>query len=351
MKKTKAAIIAGSILGTVALYALFHSRQMGLCEIHCAREINQYQDLFFFFPIILVFSVTASLSPERVFTAWWEFARIAIPFILAITFIISLELHHHPGGWMNLDEAFDLAGFLFLYALFTLGSMIQIVRGYYGLGFGRNISILVPVAFLIVSDGLYLTYYFLEAGGHIIFCHEMVFSPAYSVCRESIESYYPPILILSVTTAILGFVSLLFIILNLISNNVSFRKFTKYFWTIAIILSLLGCIPIKYCLGFLGCTDIFLVVFIFPLCIWIYVVVALWTRFYYPIWKILVAAVIISFILAKGQMFAMDILESIASHDSRLDQAPVFNFNKRDCSKFWFEKYKERCEDENKKRR
>ncbi len=126
----KKVILLPSLVGTLLLYFLFNTRELGLCNIYCGSGINNYQDIFIFFPVILFFSlVTYKLKPE-VFIAWWRFARLAIPAVFVGLFIISLELHHNPGGWFNFDEAKDMFMYFVIYGIFVIGSFIQIYRGY-----------------------------------------------------------------------------------------------------------------------------------------------------------------------------------------------------------------------------
>lgn len=127
MKKT---ILLGSIIGCIILYALFNTRTLGLCDINCGDWIDKTQNNFLFFPILLSFSlITYKMKPE-VFRYWWRFSRIAIPIILAISILINLQFHHTSGGLFNLDNIFDLPILFTMYAIFIVGSLIQIYRGY-----------------------------------------------------------------------------------------------------------------------------------------------------------------------------------------------------------------------------
>lgn len=67
--------------------------------------------------------------PYRVYQKWWKFARIAIPLILIISTLINLGFHHNPGGFMNMDDMFDIPAHILLYTIFVVGSVVQIVRG------------------------------------------------------------------------------------------------------------------------------------------------------------------------------------------------------------------------------
>ena len=126
----KKIIISVSTLGVMVLYSLFHTRELGICDIYCGSGINKYQGIFLIFPFILFFSLVTYKMKESVFIAWWKFAQIAIPVIFIASFIISLGLHHNPGGFFNTDNEVDLVGYFILYSIFTIGSLLQIYRGF-----------------------------------------------------------------------------------------------------------------------------------------------------------------------------------------------------------------------------
>jgi hypothetical protein len=78
----------------------------------------------------LVISAILLFLPIKICTSWWKFARIAIPVIFVLSTLINLQLHHNSGGFMNLDNIFDIPALILMYSIFTIGSLIQIVRGY-----------------------------------------------------------------------------------------------------------------------------------------------------------------------------------------------------------------------------
>lgn len=126
----KKIIFGASIFGTLILYSFFHTRELGICELYCGSAIDKYQDIFFIFPIVFLFSLITFRLRESVFLAWWKFARLAIPLIFITSFIISLELHHNSGGFFNMDDSIDLVYYFIMYGVFVLGSLVQIYRGY-----------------------------------------------------------------------------------------------------------------------------------------------------------------------------------------------------------------------------
>jgi hypothetical protein len=124
----KRKVIVLSFLGTVILYVLFNSRSTGLCEIYCGDAIDRYQNVFLFFPLILLFSLITYKTPQATFEKWWAFSRYAIPVVFVITILINSGIHHNPYG--QLQNIFDLPIIISTYMLYILGSLIQIVRGY-----------------------------------------------------------------------------------------------------------------------------------------------------------------------------------------------------------------------------
>ncbi len=94
----------------------------------CLFMSETAHNLSILFPFILLFSLI-TFKRESAFTAWWKFARIAAPAIFLVSFLISLELHHRPGGWFNIDNEIDLVIHFVMYAVFVIGSVVQIFRG------------------------------------------------------------------------------------------------------------------------------------------------------------------------------------------------------------------------------
>jgi len=124
----KQSLLIFSAVGSVILYLLFNTRDTGLCNIYCGPAIDQFQNIFLFFPIIFIIVLTTSKLDEQVFVYWWKFARWAIPIIFILSIIINLELHHSPTGqWQDM---FDLPALLVMYAAFIIVSVGQIYRGY-----------------------------------------------------------------------------------------------------------------------------------------------------------------------------------------------------------------------------
>ena len=127
--KKRSLILLLALLGSLISYALFHSRETGLCSFYCGDFINKIQLAFLFSFVILVFSLITYKLPARVFSAWWQFAKFAIPVVLCVSLLVNMGiLHSSFGAWQNM---LDVPVIILLYLLFILGSLIQIIRGYY----------------------------------------------------------------------------------------------------------------------------------------------------------------------------------------------------------------------------
>ena len=122
------------ILGLL-LFLDYYSIQDLCVGPSCRSVLNAVFFGWFVFSIIsLVFYISVSILPKKYFVSWWKFARFAIPLIFIVITIINLQLHHTPGGWMNMDHAFDRLFTWMIFILFTLGALSQIIRGYWSKG-------------------------------------------------------------------------------------------------------------------------------------------------------------------------------------------------------------------------
>jgi len=129
--KNKSIILGLSFLFSLILFLIKYTVfSLFLKDILGRQWLEITFNTLFFMPIIFFFSFLTYKLPNRVFTYWWKFARLAIPAVFFLVILINLRLHHTPGGWMNLDNEIDLLMIYLIYGLFTLGSVIQIVRGF-----------------------------------------------------------------------------------------------------------------------------------------------------------------------------------------------------------------------------
>ncbi len=130
--KNKSIILGLSFLFSLILFLIKYTVfSIFLKDILGRQWLEITFNTLFFMPIIFFFSFLTYKLPNRVFTYWWKFARLAIPAVFFLVILINLRLHHTPGGWMNLDNEIDLLMIYLIYGLFTLGSVIQIVRGFW----------------------------------------------------------------------------------------------------------------------------------------------------------------------------------------------------------------------------
>ncbi|PIW97052.1 hypothetical protein COZ82_01660 [Candidatus Kaiserbacteria bacterium CG_4_8_14_3_um_filter_38_9] len=134
MKNKKNILLAFSILLFLFFFLFKNSVNLDLCQQSdyiCRAYFNKLERFISPSILLLFFSFLTYKLPNRVFTYWWKFARLAIPAVFFLVILINLRLHHTPGGWMNLDNEIDLLMIYLIYGLFTLGSVIQIVRGFW----------------------------------------------------------------------------------------------------------------------------------------------------------------------------------------------------------------------------
>lgn len=124
----KNSVVTVSVLGSLLAYLMFEANIVEICDIYCSEATGHYHRTFIFFYFLLFFSLITYFAPEKVFQNWWRFARIAVPVVLILAFIINLELHHNPNGQMQ--NMFDAPALGMLYLIFTIGSVVQIIRGY-----------------------------------------------------------------------------------------------------------------------------------------------------------------------------------------------------------------------------
>lgn len=126
----KKIILLGSLMLSLSIFMLSNFNA-GFCYnvLGACKDItNILAQIFLIFPLTLLFSLTTYFMPTRVFNAWWRFARVAIPIILVLTFLINSGVHHAPHG--DFQNIFDIPIIIALYSIFFIGSLIQIFRGW-----------------------------------------------------------------------------------------------------------------------------------------------------------------------------------------------------------------------------
>ena len=125
----KKVVFLVSLIGVLALIFIRYSDFVNSDGVNY-RFVELLHNVLLFFPITFLFSLATYRLPPLVFTSWWKFARIAIPAILIISTIINLRLHHTSHGFFSMDNMFDIPALITLYAVFVLGSIVQVYRGY-----------------------------------------------------------------------------------------------------------------------------------------------------------------------------------------------------------------------------
>jgi hypothetical protein len=116
---------------TFALFDYISILRSEYCSVTCLHNFDGIG--FYWFTVLgtsFVLSLLTFLISNVVHAAWWKFARITIPGVLLGSWLISLGLHHNPGGFFNMDNYYDLVGLAILYLIFVIGSIVQIYRGY-----------------------------------------------------------------------------------------------------------------------------------------------------------------------------------------------------------------------------
>lgn len=127
----KKIILIISVLGSLFALTAKNSVALGICDksaYACRVMSDKLEHSGYFFVPVLLFSLITYFAPERVFASWWKFARIAVPAIFIPVLLINLELHHGPQ--VEMPALFDIPALIFLYGVFTLGSIWQIWKGW-----------------------------------------------------------------------------------------------------------------------------------------------------------------------------------------------------------------------------
>jgi len=120
-------------------------------------------NLLLIFPVVLFFSLLTFKLPDRLYQSWVDFAQLAIPLACFTVLLISFGFFYQPapgsGGWLpSLNQIVNVFFIILTLFLFTLGSLIQIYRGYIhssgGLvklfGFLLGLGVAIPVITLYV---------------------------------------------------------------------------------------------------------------------------------------------------------------------------------------------------------
>ena len=121
-----------SVFGSGLIFLFRYSVDIGLClqsDYICRGTYDVLERTCYFFILVLFFSLVTYKLPSQIFTKWWKFAKVIIPLVLVSSFLINKGiLHSSSGTW---QEILDWPVNFLMYLLFILGSLIQIIRGYY----------------------------------------------------------------------------------------------------------------------------------------------------------------------------------------------------------------------------
>jgi hypothetical protein len=129
-KKLLVLIIAAT--GTLFLLIMRYTEFVEYCDNvflkNCLGNFEFVHNVLLFAPVVLFFSLLTYKMRDSVFTYWWKFARVGVPITLLIVTVVNLELHHNPAGEMQ--GILDVPFLFLVNAIFIIGSLIQIYRGY-----------------------------------------------------------------------------------------------------------------------------------------------------------------------------------------------------------------------------
>lgn len=129
--KLKKIILLGSLVGTATIFILKNPVELTFCletEYLCRMKYGIAEETFYIFPIVLLFSVITYNLSGLVFYEWFKFARITVPILVLASLLQSFSIYY-PQGFRLID--LDSLLIPFLYTFFILGSIMQILRGYY----------------------------------------------------------------------------------------------------------------------------------------------------------------------------------------------------------------------------
>jgi|GEM_PF-1785284 hypothetical protein len=127
----KIIVLLLSIIGTIGVYLTRHSVPLEFClatDIDCRNVYDSLENILYFVPLVLVFSLITYGLPLRVFNSWLKFLLVWGSLTLLVTTLIHT-------GYILADGDIYSNGLntlitLVMYGIFVIGSIITIVRGY-----------------------------------------------------------------------------------------------------------------------------------------------------------------------------------------------------------------------------
>jgi cell division protein FtsW (lipid II flippase) len=126
----KIIVLLLSIIGTVSVYLTRNSVPLEFClatDKDCRNVYDSLENILYFVPLVLVFSLITYWLPVRVFNSWLKFLLVWGSLTLLVTTLI------HTGYLLPDRDVYSnglktLITFL-MYGIFVIGSIITIVRG------------------------------------------------------------------------------------------------------------------------------------------------------------------------------------------------------------------------------
>jgi len=160
----KYSLLAISFIGSALLLVILYTDYgTTLQDLVNWRVLEMGFNLLLIFPVVFFFSLLTFKLPDRIYRSWVDFAQLAIPLACFTIILVSLGFFYQPtpgsGGWLpSLNQIVNVFFITCTLFLFTLGSLIQIYRGYIhstgGLvklfGFLLGLGIAIPAITLYV---------------------------------------------------------------------------------------------------------------------------------------------------------------------------------------------------------
>jgi hypothetical protein len=119
-----------SIFASLLFLLTRYSVQLGLCEESnrdCRVFFDHLENIFYFFPILLLFSLITYSLPERAFKAWLKFTIVWVPVVLVSTAYVRFT-YTGSGGFFDTPDFIILPVTIATYSIYVLGSIIAIIR-------------------------------------------------------------------------------------------------------------------------------------------------------------------------------------------------------------------------------
>ncbi len=128
-------VIGLSLLGTLIALVSRNSVSFGLCDapqIDCRTTYDTIEHIFYFFPLVLMLCLI-TLRSHTSFQYWWRFAKYALPISFLLVAAVNFGvLRDDSASYIgDIDALFEFVALGLVYGVFTLGSLIQIFRGYW----------------------------------------------------------------------------------------------------------------------------------------------------------------------------------------------------------------------------